>query len=69
MQPLVVGMITKKFGFCIMALIIIVLTIPTITATPTAIAQNITNGNMTGQSSNTQAEVEALCSLSPACIT
>lgn len=48
---------------------IFVLTITTIPVTPTADAQNITNGNLTGQPSSSQAEVEAQCSLSPACIT
>ncbi len=52
-----------------MALTILVLTITTISATPTTVAQNMTGGNMTGQISNSQSEVEALCSLSPACIT
>ena len=60
MHLLGVSMNTKKFGLCIMALIIIVLTIPTITTTRTTVAQNMTNGNMTAQSSNSQAEVEAL---------
>ena len=40
---------------------------------PAAFAQNTdgnkTGGNMTGQPSMSQEEVEALCSLSPACIT
>ena len=52
-----------------MALTILVLTITAISVTPTAVAQNMTNGNITGQISSSQAEVEAQCSLSPACIT
>lgn len=55
-----------------MALTILVLTIPAISVTPTADAQNNTSNtssNLTGQFGRTQAEVEAQCSLSPACIT
>lgn len=48
---------------------ILVLTITAISVTPTAVAQNMTGGNTTGQIGSSQAEVEALCSLSPACIT
>jgi hypothetical protein len=53
-----------------MALVtILVLTITVIAVIPTAVAQNMTGGNMTGQFGSSQAEVEAQCSLSPACIT
>ncbi len=48
---------------------IFVLTITVVSVTPEAIAQNMTGGNMTGQIGSTQAEIEAQCSLSPACIT
>jgi len=61
--------IKKISGLCIMTLTILVLTIAAISATPTAVAQNMTAGNMTGQIGSSQSEVEALCSLSPACIT
>jgi ATP/ADP translocase len=62
--------IKKISGLCIMALMtILVLTITAISVTPTAVAQNMTGGNTTGQIGSSQAEVEALCSLSPACIT
>jgi hypothetical protein len=68
---LVVSMnINKIFGLCIMALMsIFVLTITAVSVTPAAIAQNMTGGNTTGQIGSSQAEVEAQCSLSPACIT
>ena len=67
---LVVSMNIKKItGLCIMALTILILTIPAISVTPTADAQNNTNSNLTGQFGSSQAEVEAQCSLSPACIT
>ena len=52
-----------------MALTILVLIITAIPASPTANAQNNTSGNLTGQFGSSQAEVEAQCSLSPACIT
>ena len=52
-----------------MALIIFVLTITAVSVTPAAISQNMTGGNTTGQIGDSQAEVEAQCSLSPACIT
>ena len=52
---------------------VFVLTVTAIYVIPAALAQNSdgnkTGGNMTGQPSMSQAEVEALCSLSPACIT
>ena len=52
-----------------MTLTILVLTTSAISITPTAVGQNLTGGNMSGQIGSSQAEVEALCSLSPACIT
>jgi hypothetical protein len=61
--------IKKITGICIMALTILVLTIPAISVTPMADAQNNTSSNLTGQFGSSQAEVEAQCSLSPACIT
>ena len=53
---------------------IIVLTVIAISSTPAAVAQNttdgnMTGGNMTGQISSSSEDVEAQCSLSPACIT
>jgi hypothetical protein len=52
------------------------LTVTAISVTPAAIAQNMTGGNTTGgnttgqiSSSLSREEVEAKCSLSPACIT
>jgi len=69
-HSLVVNMNIKKiFGLCVMTLTILVLTISAISITPTAVGQNLTGGNMSGQIGSSQAEVEALCSLSPACIT
>ena len=47
----------------------IVLTVIAISSTPAAVAQNTTDGNMTGQISSSSEDVEAQCSLSPACIT
>jgi hypothetical protein len=61
--------------FYIMAVFaIIVLTVIAISSTPAAVAQNttdgnMTGGNMTGQISRSSEDVEAQCSLSPACIT
>lgn len=52
-----------------MALTILVLTITVIPVTTTVVAQNMTMGNLTGITPNSQAEVDAQCSLSPACIT
>ena len=52
---------------------VIALTVTAIFVIPAAFAQNTegnkTGGNMTGQPGMSQEEVEALCSLSPACIT
>jgi len=55
---------------------VFVLTITAIFVIPAAIAQNMTGGNTTGANTTgrissglSQAEVEAKCSLSPACIT
>ena len=52
---------------------VFVATITAIYVIPAAFAQNTdgnkTGENMTGQPSMSQEEVEALCSLSPACIT
>lgn len=57
---------------------IFVLTVTAFSVAPAAIAQNLTVGNMTGgnmtdgnmsgQISSSREEVEAQCSLSPACI-
>jgi uncharacterized membrane protein len=75
---LVVSMnINELSGLCIMAVMgVFVLTVTVIYVTPAAIAQNMTGGNTTGGnttgkigSSLSREEVEALCSLSPACIT
>jgi hypothetical protein len=69
-RSLVKSMNIKKISsLCIVALTILVLTIPAISVTPTVVAQNITGGNITGQIGSSQSEVEAQCSLSPACIT
>lgn len=52
---------------------VFVATVTAIYVIPAAFAQNTdgnkTGENMTGQPSMSQEEVEALCSLSPACIT
>lgn len=48
---------------------IFVFTVMVISVAPVAIAQNMTGGNMTEQISNTPAEIDAQCSISPACIT
>jgi multidrug efflux pump subunit AcrB len=61
-------------GLCIMvAMAVFVLTVAAIYVIPVAFAQNTdgnkTGGNMTGQPGMSQEEIEALCSLSPACIT
>jgi hypothetical protein len=61
-------------GLCIMvAIAVFVVTVTAIYVTPAAFAQNTdgnkTGENMTGQPSMSQEAVEALCSLSPACIT
>ena len=48
---------------------IFVSTITAVSVTPAAIAQTMTGGNTTRQIGSSQAEVEAQCSLSPACIT
>lgn len=66
-NPLVVIMNINKFSFlCMMALTLLVMIIP---VTQTAVAENMTSGNTTGQIGGSQAEVEARCSQSPACIT
>jgi hypothetical protein len=61
------------------AMAVFVLTVTEISVAPAAIAENLTDGNMTGanmtdgditgQISSSREEVEAQCSLSPACIT
>ena len=68
---MVANMSINQFSrFYIMAVIaVIVLTVIAISSTPAAVAQNMTGGNMTGQISSSSEDVEAQCSLSPACIT
>ena len=75
-HSLVANMSINQFSrFYIMAVIaVIVLTVIAISSTPAAVAQNMTDGNMTGgnmtgQTSSSSEDVEAQCSLSPACIT
>lgn len=52
-----------------LTIFMLTVTVTAISITPTVVALNMTGGNMTGQIGNSQAEVEAQCSLSPACIT
>jgi hypothetical protein len=74
--------INQFSGVCIMAVMaVFVLTVTATSVIPAANAQNMTGGNTTGgnttggnttgriSSSLSQEEVEAKCSLSPACIT
>ncbi|MGC2309366.1 MAG: hypothetical protein WA461_13255 [Nitrososphaeraceae archaeon] len=75
-HSLVVSMSINQFSrLSIKAMIAtIVLTVIAISSTPAAVAQNttdgnMTGGNMTGQISSSSEDVEAQCSLSPACIT
>jgi hypothetical protein len=59
--------------YIMVVMAVFVATVTTIYVIPAAFAQNTvrnkTGENMTGQPSMSQEEVEALCSLSPACIT
>ena len=72
---LVVNMNIDQFsGHCIMVVMaVFVLTVTAIYVIPAAFAQNtdgnVTGRNITAQPGMSQEEVEALCSLSPACIT